>query len=436
MEALIVSTVDQSSTITKEVSTMKVTIVGCGGIGACAGGLFAREKEVKEIVCADVSGQRAEKLASQVSNLNPKVKTRVVCLDATDENMVSKAVAKTNLVYNATYPNCNIPILRGCMQSGASYLDLAAYPPVFGAPEGTTTEDLLKFDADAKSAGITAITNMGVSPGFTNIAAHYVINQLDTAEKVRFKWFDRLVGSDLVATWWAAGLIYEWFTSPGPIIWENGEFKVVDLIRTAETYDFPSPVGKGTVYTSTLHPELYMLPNYLPDGKGKSIKYVDLMGGYEISDLTLKDIWIEAIRRQTIKGDLNQELKSGSDMIELFGTSLIQPVDFEEAYNKGTVKDGNLCVLVEVTGRRNGREVRHTIYVLIGLDEARKRLPWTNHTAYVTALSGVIAAMMIYRGEINQKGVMTADMIDKPETFLKEYQRGGVRIVEKVERDL
>ena len=414
---------------------MKVLVLGCGGVGVGAAGQFANEKDVEKIICGDADPKRAGQLSEWVKELNPKVETSAVQVDASSQGNVASAAQGVDLIYNATVPECNVPILKACIEEGASYIDLAAFPPIPDVPEDLTIGGLMKLDDQAKAAGITAISEMGAAPGYMDIATHHMVNQLDKATKVRLKWFDRVDTSELATSWWPLGITGEFFGAPYPIVWENGEFKEVDLIRSAENYDFPEPVGNGTVYTATFHPELWLIPNLLPDGKGKSITYVDLMGGMVNGDREMKDVWIEQIRRQTIKPSFDREIKSGDDMIEAFASSFIQPADYKDAYDKGIIKDACCCCSAEVTGEKDGKSVRHTMYAVVTLNEARKRVPFCNQVGYFVALTGTMAAMMIYRGEIEQKGVLTGDMLEQPYEFLKNLEPKGIQLTEKIERD-
>jgi len=413
---------------------MKILIVGCGSVGEGVGGLLAREPDIREIICADASISVAEKLCSMIKTLNSKVKTGAKTVDALDAESVARVAKGCDLVFNVTYPNCNVPILTGSMSAGASYIDFLSFPPSPGMPPGTTMDDLLCLDEKAKKAGITAITNMGSSPGFSNMAARYIVDQLDSALKVRFKWFDKVIGrEDLIGTWYAGGLIAEWLGGPSPIVWERGEFKEVDLLGSAEEYDFPEPIGRQTVYTATFHPEIHMIPKYLPKEKAKSIEYVDLMGGMSVGTWKTKDLLLEAVRRQTIKPVIEQKIQRGEDLIELFAKSFSAPGDFKECFDKGVVTDQVGALLIEVTGQRKGKTVVHSVIGMPYLKDVQQAVPWSNTVGYMTALSAEIVGLMIVRGEIEQKGVLVPDLLDKPKELMNKMEEKGIKVVEKIE---
>jgi len=413
---------------------MKILIVGCGSVGEGVGGLLAREPDVQEIICADASIAVARKLCSMIKTLNSKVKTAAKTVDALDSESVTQVAKGCDLVFNVTYPICNVPILTGCMNAGAAYVDFLSFPPSPGMPAGTTMDDLLSLDEKAKKAGITAITNMGSAPGFSNMAARYIVDQLDSASKVRIKWFEIVVGKDdLIGTWYPGGLIAEWLGGPSPIVWENGQFKEVDLLGAAEEYDFPEPVGRQTIYTATFHPEIYMIPKYLPDKQGNSIQYVDLMGGMSIGTWKTKDVLLEAVRRQTIRPRIEEKIENGEGLIELFAKSFTAPSDFRGCFDKGLVTDDFAAVTIEVTGQTGDKSVVHSLTGMPFLKDAQELLPCCNVAGYMTALSAEIVGLMILRGEINRKGVLVPDFLDKPKELIDQMEEKGIKMVERIE---
>lgn len=374
---------------------------------------------------------RANRLAGRLKDLKTGIEVSTEQVDFSKPEDLARAAKGVDVVFNACFPKVNVPILKACIAVGAHYVDAASFPFVpGGTPREETMDALLDFDDKAKAAGVTAISNMGVAPGFTDCATHHIVNQLDTVDRVMLRWFDKLDATDLVATWWAAGIMEEWFGPPNSIAWENGQLKVLDLLETGEEYEFPEPVGKGLIYSATFHPELDTIPRFMPKITGKSLNYVELKGGHQIGKWTVKDVWIEAIRRATARTPV---VEKGTNLVELFAKEFIQPGDFKEACDKGIVKDGVLAGAIEVTGTKDGQQVRQTFTGIVTMKEAQKRIPWTSPMSYIVGMSASIAVLMLGRGEIKEKGVGCAWWID-PEKFLGECKRRGVIAIEKIEK--
>ena len=125
--------------------------------------------------------------------------------------------------------------------------------------------------------------------------------------------------------------------------------------------------------------------------------------------------------------------KAGTNLVELFAKEFIQPGDFKEACDKGIVKDGVLAGSIEVTGIKDGRQVRHTVTGIVTLKEAQKRVSWSSPMSYIVGLSAALAVLRLGRGQIKRKGVGCAWWIDKPEEFLEECKQRGVVAIERVE---
>ena len=410
---------------------MKILIAGCGGQGSSAGGQLAKEKDVERIICTDMDISRAKRLADRIKGLKTGVEVSAEQVDFSKPEDLAGVAKGVDVVFNACFPEVNVPILKACLDVGAHYVDVASFPYTAATiPKEQTMDGLLDLDDKAKAAGVTAITNMGVAPGFTDIATHYIADQLDTVDRVILRWFDKLDATDLVATWWAAGIMGEWFDPPHPIAWDRGKVIELDLLKDAEEYEFPAPVGKATIYTATFHPELFTISKYLPEVTGKSVNYIELKGGHQIGDWTMKDVWIEAIRRAAVRTPDVEK----ANLVELFAKEFIPPGDFKEACDRGIIKDGILAGAVEVTGLKDGQQVCHTVTGIITLEEAQKHVPWSSPMSYIVGMSASLAMLMLGRGEIKRKGVGCAWWIEQPGEFLKEMQRRGVIAIEKIEK--
>ena len=407
---------------------MKILIAGCGGQGSCSAGLLAQEKDVEQIICADRYLDRAQKLVDRLAELQPDIRAKAVEVNLCKKEDISRITQGVDLVLNTGYPDANVLILQSCLESGAHYVDLASWPfNLEGVPEEVTMDALLAFDDEARARGITAITNAGCSPGFTDILVHHMVNQMDTVDKVVARYMDRLEATDLVFVSWGFANLAAYLASP-LLVWDNGKLVEKDLLESSEEYQFPEPLGRACVYTVTF-PELATITRYLPEITGKSVKYVELKGGLETTDMSMKDIWVEALSRVCKK---MPDIEKGN-LIELMAAEFIPPSDFESACKAGIVSDEIMAVAVEVTGKKNGDTVRHTITGMVTLKEAQKHIPWTNALSYFTSLNAVVTVLMIGRGRLTRPGVGTAWHISEPAEYLKEVERRGVKIVEQTE---
>jgi len=403
---------------------MKILVLGCGAQGSQIAGMLAGEEDVESLICADINLGLAKRTVSRVESLETGVELKAERANASKTKSIVRVAKDVDIILNLTFPKFNIPVLEACLEVGAHYLDLLSLARSSEEFPGQTIEDQLKLDGKLKDAGLTALPNMGSSPGLINIMTHHIVNQLDNVDKVKLMWVDKVESTQLVMPWSPAVYMSEFFSPLGSVVWDNG-FKQVDLLNTAEEYEFPKPVGKVRVYTVGIHPELYMVSHYLPEVTGKPINYVEMKAGVLTGGLDVKDVWIEAIRQTNIKR--KDTYIEEADLNDLWGSAFIPPTEFRESYDKGIVKEYYGTVVSEVTGRRSGEQVRHSIHTLFIYSEIIKRIPWA--TDYLTGLSATIGALMVARGEIQRKGVVHPDWIEDTEGFLKKVKDGGVQVV-------
>lgn len=281
---------------------MKVLIIGCGGQGTLIAARLAREMDVEQIVLGDIALPNLRLAEERVKSLKPKAKIIMHQVDASDREAVIHIARGNDILFNATFPPYNILLMEVCLEIGAHYLDLWSLPSkeLPGVKPEWTVDAQLELDSKFRSAGLTAIPCTGAAPGFTDVAARYIADQLETVDTVKLKWGHRIgyAKTPLIGIFAPRELMGEFFSPPGPVVYEDGKFKVVDLLESEEEHEFPEPTGKVTVYEVCTHPEMRTISLALSK-INKPPKYVELKGGLKVGNLTMKDIWIKAIREST-----------------------------------------------------------------------------------------------------------------------------------------
>jgi len=408
---------------------MKIVIIGCGGQGGLLGCMLAKEKEIEQVILTDMDAHRAEKIEEAIKDIGTNAEIKTAQLDASKSEDIVRISRGVDVIVNATFPEFNIPVMEACLSVGAHYLDLLAYPfKLSGIPEQGTLDAQLELDDRFKDAELTALVCMGASPGWTDIAARYIIDQLDTVDKLIVRMSGRYDSKELIAPFAAEVLMGEWFGAPYPICVDNGEVKEVDLLESAEPYQFPEPLGEVTVYTVTLHTEVRSIPQFV----GKPIRYLEVKNGVDIGKWPMKDVWVEAIRKQTSEHPDSEMIR----MTQMFGRSFIQPADTKDAYEKGIITGGRCGFSVEVTGQKNGGEVRHTVCRVVTNVDAQKHVPWAGDGSYVTIIPSLVTILMLGNREITKRGVIGGAALENPQKIMQRINEYGGITVEKIERPL
>lgn len=415
---------------------MKVCIIGNGAQGTGLACMIAQSDAIESIVLADYNLDAAKKAAERVKAAGDKNKVKKILTDkvnASDTADIARAAKGCGIIFNATIPIYNIPIMEACLQIGAHYLDLLSLPfELPGVTPEETVDGQLKLHDRFKAAGLTAIPNAGMSPGWTDLAAAYICEGMDSVDTIFVRWTDTWDSDELICSFSPGVMFGEWFGPPYPLAMENGEPKEIDLLASEEVYSFPDPVGDVTLHTVTVHPEIVTFSKFI----NKPIYHVEEKGGMRIGKYSQKDWWIEAIRRQTSTHAGKQD---NLDMIQLFGKSFIQPTEFRDAYEKGIIRDGNCGFSVEAVGieSKTGNKIRHTVYNTVALKDSQQYMPWASMGTYATS-GGVptILTIMVAKGEITQRGVIGVATLKNREAIFKQLIAKGQVMTEKIERKL
>ena len=252
---------------------MKVLIVGAGMQGQVLTWNLGRSPSVTEIVIADYDEERAAFVAGQVGN----GKALSMFIDASDSDAVAKAGEGCKLIVNAVIPEFNKAIMTACLRCGAAYIDMAQ-----GQTRSQTIDeaylDQMTLAPEFERQGQLALLSTGMDPGVTNTFAANGYEDLDKCFEIRIKDF-ALFDSPVPLQVWSQETYYTDCAQP-PLLFEDGEFKRVEIFDRREKYEFPEPFGLGTVICHD-HEEVGALPRLLPKVLGdKGLRYVDFkMGG-------------------------------------------------------------------------------------------------------------------------------------------------------------
>jgi saccharopine dehydrogenase-like NADP-dependent oxidoreductase len=154
-----------------------IALGGCGGMGRFAVRQALTYGFVKEIVVADLDGEKARDFTEKCG---PKVSPAEV--DVSDSSDLATLISGADVVLAAVGPyfRFGVPILRAAIQEGCHYIDIN--------DDWEPTLEMFELDDAAKEAGISALIGMGASPGQSNMLAAKAMNLLDTAEELITGW--------------------------------------------------------------------------------------------------------------------------------------------------------------------------------------------------------------------------------------------------------
>jgi lysine 6-dehydrogenase len=377
---------------------MKILVLGgAGAMGTVTVRDLAESPNVSEVVIADVSLERANRLRNLIGS--QKVKAKPV--DATNRQGLVEAMKEADAVANALPYHLNIQVMKAAMEAGKNLTDL-------GGVYHTTLKQL-ELHKEAKKAGITAVLGCGLAPGITDILAKYGADKLDTVDEVHIKYGE--VNLTPVRYKWSFRTVLEEYTS-GPVVYRNGEYQTLPPFSGKQRVRFPEPIGEQTCCYG-----LYSGVAALPRTIGKGVKAVDCLMVLREED----EQRIKVLNDMGLTSDKPVNFKGVSISPREFLLRCAPPPDAKARDVAGAV--------VEVTGERGGEKTRCTYSLVHSYHEKYE----VSALAYLTGVPLSIVSQMLAEGNISERGVLPPEVAVKPEPFFAELAKRGIRIEETIE---
>jgi saccharopine dehydrogenase-like NADP-dependent oxidoreductase len=255
---------------------MKILAIGgCGSMGRYAMRAAQNYSSIDKIIIADINKETAETFAE---SLNQKVSA--IQLDVNDASALKQAMEDINIVVNTCGPyfKFGAPILAAAISSGCNYIDIC--------DDWEPTIDMMKLDAKAKSAGVSATIGLGASPGLTNLMALIAIRELDEVTTVFTGWDIGGTSLDENAMQQSenAAMMHGVEQMTGRVkVFQEGIFKMVKPLRKINV-NYPGLTNfNGNIFG---HPEGVTFPHYFPKLKDS----INLAHGGHADFLILKFI--------------------------------------------------------------------------------------------------------------------------------------------------
>lgn len=409
---------------------MKVVIIGSGAQGTGLAGLLAMESDVDRIILADYSKSALKESENKINELGNRIKTKEIIyetVNASDVQDVARVIKGSDICFHAILPQFNLPIMKACLQEKVNYLDLIALPcEGEGMPKEEAITAQIELDQEFKDAGILAIPSVGISPGWTLFAAADMMKDMEEVREVVIRWSDYIDTEEYTCSINPGFMFTEWLGTPGPGAWKDGDVIGEDLLESEEEFEFPDPIGTRKIYTCTSQPDIVMIPMF----SDKKIPYCVEKGGVNLGKMDSLHVWMKGI--QMASSSQGTE-KTNVNMIEEFSKNMIPPTSQDELVQNGKIRDRATCFSVEVNGMEKGRFVRRIQYNNCTQETAEKHISWCAPAVFDTAGGlAVILVLMIGRGQIPQKGVVTVGQLDMKEQIKAELLARDHEITEKV----
>jgi hypothetical protein len=383
---------------------MKVfALGGYGKVGLPAVQLLARSDLVTEIAIAGRSIERAEKMATEIGK-----KAIAVHVNGTDEEKLTALLAGYDIIMNAASNKTVLPAIRAAMSAGAHYCDV-----------NTTVEPALALASEAEGVDTTLIVATGVAPCISNLMGVYVAEQLEEVEQLQvgitfFVNFQN--GQELTPR--------QWLKNPKESLAVLQDFKpfiswVLQIAQKNSTRTVSKnqdgrwveidPVRSGLDVPLTQGGTITSYPYFSGDPIFPSLPR-------DFSTVSPVELWFSPLPPQlhdllrehalrVLGGNIDSEMATGSfyDIVE------------GDPHRWLTLPDDFLPIpkmWVYAVGYKEGRAARCSCWFTAPV--------WNVGLYFLTSVALAVAVRKILRGEIQERGIMTAERAFEPLPFLDE----------------
>lgn len=373
---------------------MKIIVLG----GGLVGGVIARDiAKDFDVTVADANPKRVEALKKEGLG--------GIVTDLSKPENIKEVVKDYDIVIGALPGFLGYTMLKSVVEAGKNIVDISFTP-----------ENVLQLDSLAKRERVTAVVDMGVAPGISNLIVGYVDSILDKTENVLI-----MVGGLPVKREWPYE--YKLVFSPYDTLDE--------YLRPARLVECGKPVVKPALSDVELVnlPEVGTLEAFNTDGL-RSLLYT--IKAYNMKEKTLRyPGHAEKMRMLRESGFLRK------DFVEVNGVK-IRPIDLTAKllFPLLELKEGEMeftVMRVIIEGEKDGKKMRYTYDLLDYYDREKKETSMARTTGYPCA----IVARIVAKGDYQNPGVNPPEYLGKNHKIfheiLEELRKRNVVIKENVE---
>jgi len=378
-----------------------VVVGGAGIIGRAIARDLADDREVREIVVADLDLDGAKKVAEGLRRPG----AIAVGADVTDHAALVNLIKGAGAVVNSVQYYFNLQIMRACLEAKTHYIDLGG---LFH-----TTRKQLDLHDDFRKAGILAVLGLGSCPGIANVQARAAADTFETVESIRIYNGATPDMGDSLAWAYSIQTIFDEITQP-PVVFRDGRFQETAPLGDEELYRFQDPIGVAKVHLS-LHSEVATLPlTYGPKGIKDCFFKISFFGYSE-----------KALRQLQFLAEIGM---ASNDPIEVRGAK-VRPRDVlvevlkraPQIERKGSL--GFKDIVTEVRGTRAGKPVAGRVETTAWPHKA-----WgISGGTLLVASPPAIVARWLARGQVRQTGVLPPEQAVDAPAFFRDLEARGAR---------
>jgi lysine 6-dehydrogenase len=377
---------------------MRMAVLGAGQQGSACVLDWLRQPDVTSVLVVDSEAGRLESLQRRFQD----GRIQTLTSDVGDEGRLIDALGGSAALVSAVPYFLNVGVTKTALAAGVHLVDMGGNTDVVFQQRA--------LDEDARARGVAVVPDQGLAPGLACILAAHAVRGFDDVDSVKMRVGGLPqhrrgpLGYALVFS--IHGLINEYVGEA--VVLENGELARKPTLSGVETIRFPDPVGRcEAAYTSGGTSTLpWTLRGRVRHLDYKTVRYP----GHWARFAFLKKMGL--LEAEPVR--VGRLSVSPRDLL----ASVLEP-----QLTIPEVRD--LVVLrVTVTGRKDGRTRRRRFDLLDYFDEK------TGLTAMMrtTAFPASETALLLARGQIEQRGVLAAETVVPGEPYVRALRARGMRI--------
>lgn len=361
---------------------------------------------VEKVGVGDLDFAKVRRVARSLK-IDRAVPTQV---DVRETDRLVSIMKEWDVAVNSTWYQLNLPVMKAAIKAGIHYLDLGGLYHM--------TLKQLRFDREAKDAGITCILGIGSTPGTMNIMAAYGASKLSSIKAVKLRSGSATVkpGADVFQSPYAIRTVLDEFTM-SPVVLRKGKLRKLPPLSGNERFVLPDPVGEVEGYY-TIHSELATLPFTL----NKGVQEMDFVVAYphEFTKFITMLVKMGLASRNPVKVRGKDVLPY--DVLATVVDSIPKPREVELDVD---------VQRVELDGEQNGRSVKLR-YDAISVPHKGWKI---GGGTVGTGVPPSIAAQWLAKGKIKVQGVVPPEQSIDPLAFFRELgaRDRGIRVLEYAE---
>jgi saccharopine dehydrogenase-like NADP-dependent oxidoreductase len=397
-----------------EKGSMKVLLVGVGGVGEAIAAIAKPRSWVEQMVLADYNLERAKEVQKKLGD-DPRFPVEFI--DASQQENIEALAKKyhVDLIMNAVDPVFNKQIFEAAYNSGVNYMDMAMtlsepHPDdPFNKPGIKLGDYQFEKAKDWETKGLLALVGMGVEPGMADVFARYAQDHLfDEIDEIGVR-----DGANITIDGYEFAPNFSIWTTieeclNPPVIWEKEKgWFTTEPFSEHETFEFPEGIGPIDV-VNVEHEEVLLVPRWV-EAKRVTFKY------------GLGDRFIGVLKTLHMLGLDNKEMVNVK-RVQVAPRDVVAACLPDPAH-LGEKMHGKTCAGTWVKGWKDGRP--REVYLYQVADNQACMEKWGCQAVVAqTAFSAVIAMDLLKHGQWKGVGVLGPEAFE-PDPFMEKMAEYG-----------